>query len=86
MLVNWNVKKIVKYSEVIDKQVLTKIRDSRIFSIMVGEGTDINYHQNLSIFIRYCNQDKDAQTIFDMIVKELQSHVKVNIDIIIQFD
>ncbi len=57
MLMNWNGKKMVKYSEVIDKQVLTKIRESRIISIMVDEGTDINYHQNLSISIRYYNQD-----------------------------
>ncbi|CAF3512118.1 unnamed protein product, partial [Rotaria socialis] len=76
-------------SEVIDKQILTKIRESRIISIMADEGTDINHHQNLSICIRYCNQDtgeptesfisllkiknKDAQTIFDTIVKELKS-------------
>ncbi|CAF1440220.1 unnamed protein product, partial [Didymodactylos carnosus] len=60
-------------SEVIDKQVLTKIRESRIISIMADEGTDINHYQNLSICIRYCNQDTDAQTIFDTIVKELKS-------------
>ncbi|CAF5124080.1 unnamed protein product, partial [Rotaria socialis] len=44
-------------SEVIDKQILTKIRESRIISIMADEGTDINHHRNLSICIRYCNQD-----------------------------
>ncbi|CAF4170764.1 unnamed protein product [Rotaria sp. Silwood2] len=62
-------------SEVIDKQILTKIHESRIISIMADEGTDINHHQNLSICIRYCNQDtdKDAQTIFDTIIKELKS-------------
>ncbi|CAF4791486.1 unnamed protein product, partial [Rotaria socialis] len=76
-------------SEVTDKQILTKIRESRIISIMADEGTDINHYQNLSICIRYCNQDtgeptesfisllkikkKDAQTIFDTIVKELKS-------------
>ncbi|CAF1572938.1 unnamed protein product, partial [Rotaria magnacalcarata] len=76
-------------SEVIDKQILTKIRESIIISIMADEGTDINHHQNLSICTRYCNQDtgeptesfitllktknKDAQTIFDTIVKELKS-------------
>lgn len=56
---NWNVKKIVKCSEVIDEQVLTRIHESIIISIMVDEDTDINYHQDLSIFIRYCNQDTD---------------------------
>ncbi|CAF4535849.1 unnamed protein product, partial [Rotaria magnacalcarata] len=44
-------------SEVIDKQILTKIRESIIISIMADEGTDINHHQNLSICTRYCNQD-----------------------------
>jgi hypothetical protein len=38
-------------SEVIDKQLLTKIRESRFISIMADEGTDINHHQNLSICI-----------------------------------
>ncbi|CAF4580894.1 unnamed protein product, partial [Didymodactylos carnosus] len=50
-------------SEVIDKQVLTKIRESRIISIMADEGTDINHYQNLSICIRYCNQDTGEPTI-----------------------
>ncbi|CAF0888494.1 unnamed protein product [Didymodactylos carnosus] len=75
-------------SEVIDKRILTKIRESRIISVMAHEGTDIDHYQNLSICIRYCNQDtgestesyisllkikdKDAQTIFDTIVKELK--------------
>jgi hypothetical protein len=44
-------------SEIIDQQILTKIREARIISIMANEGTDINHHQNLSICIRYCNQD-----------------------------
>ena len=44
-------------SEVIDEQVLKRIRQSRFISIMADEGTDINHHQNLSICIRYCNQD-----------------------------
>jgi hypothetical protein len=44
-------------SEIIDQQVLKKIRESRVISIMADEGTDINHHQNLSICIRYCNQD-----------------------------
>ncbi|CAF1126357.1 unnamed protein product [Rotaria sordida] len=76
-------------SEIIDEQILRKIRESRVISIMADEGTDINRHQNLSICIRYCNQDtgeptesfisllkikdKDAQTIFDTIVKELEA-------------
>ncbi|CAF4091810.1 unnamed protein product, partial [Adineta steineri] len=81
-------------SEVIDEKLLTKIRESRIISIMADEGTDINHHQNLSICIRYCDQDtgepiesfisllkikdKDAQTIFNTIVKELEDK---NIDL-----
>jgi len=44
-------------SETIDQQMLTKIRQSRVISIMADEGTDINHHQNLSICIRYCDQD-----------------------------
>jgi hypothetical protein len=44
-------------SEIIDQQILTKIPEARIISIMADEGTDINHHQNLSICIRYCNQD-----------------------------
>ena len=34
-------------------------RQSRFIFIMADEGTDINHHQNLSICIRYCNQDTD---------------------------
>ncbi|CAF2008246.1 unnamed protein product [Rotaria magnacalcarata] len=75
-------------SEVIDKQILTKIRESRIISIIADEGTDINHHQNLSICVTNCYflgeptesfisllkiKNKDAQTIFDTIVKELKS-------------
>ncbi|CAF3849716.1 unnamed protein product [Rotaria sp. Silwood1] len=74
------VKKLLQStSEVIDKQVLTKICESRIISIMANEGTNINHHQNFAISIRYCNQDTDAQSIFDTIVKELKSK---NIDMI----
>ena len=46
-------------SEVIDEQVLKRIRQSRFIFIMADEATDINHHQNLSICIRYCNQDTD---------------------------
>ncbi|CAF2974128.1 unnamed protein product [Rotaria sp. Silwood2] len=61
---------------------------------MADEGMDINHHQNLSICIRYCDQDtgepiesfigllrikdKDAQTIFNTIAKELEDK---NIDL-----
>ncbi|CAM4908671.1 unnamed protein product [Rotaria socialis] len=73
-------------SELIDKQILSKIRESRTISIMADEGTYINHYQNVSICISYCEptesfisllkvkvKDKDAQTIFDTIVKELES-------------
>lgn len=43
--------------EIIDEQISSKIRQAKIISIMADEGTDINHHQNLSICIRYCNQD-----------------------------
>lgn len=44
-------------SEIIDERLLSKIRKSRIISIMADEGTDINHYQNLSICIRYCDED-----------------------------
>ncbi|CAF4621379.1 unnamed protein product [Rotaria socialis] len=40
-------------SELIDKQILSKIRESRTISIMADEGTYINHYQNVSICISY---------------------------------
>ncbi|CAF3720962.1 unnamed protein product [Rotaria socialis] len=77
-------------SELIAKQILSKIRESRTISIMADEGTYINHYQHFSIcftsyyfldeptesfisLLKVKVKDKDAQTIFDTIVKELES-------------
>ena len=73
---------------ILEKNVLEKIQQARVISIMSDEGTNINRHGNLSICIRYCDQttgepsetyvsllhlkNKDAESIFNYIVTDLQ--------------
>lgn len=79
---------------ILEKNILQKIRQARVISIMSDEGTDINRHDKLCICIRYCDQvtgkpaetyvsllhlkNKDAESIFNYIVSDLQ---KKNIDL-----
>jgi hypothetical protein len=81
-------------SEILEKNILKKIQQARVISIMADEGTDINRHGNLCICIRYCDQttgeptetyvsllhlkNKDAESIFNYIVNDLQQK---NIDL-----
>ncbi|CAF3338289.1 unnamed protein product [Rotaria socialis] len=75
-------------NNILEKNVLKKIQQARVISIMSDEGTDINRHGNLCICIRYCDQttgeptetyisllhlkNKDAESIFNCIVTDLQ--------------
>ncbi|CAF4388677.1 unnamed protein product, partial [Rotaria magnacalcarata] len=43
-------------NDILEKNILKKIQQARVISIMSDEGTDINRHGNLCICIRYCDQ------------------------------
>ena len=75
-------------SEIIERDLLIKVRNARVITIMSDEGTDINRHGNLCICLRFCEavsgepnemyisllqlKEKDAESIFNTLVKELQ--------------
>ncbi|CAM4925383.1 unnamed protein product [Rotaria socialis] len=81
-------------NDILEKNILKKIQQARVISIMSDEGTDINRHGNLCICIWYCDQttgeptetyvsllhikNKDAESIFNYIVTDLQQK---NIDL-----
>ncbi|CAF4880233.1 unnamed protein product [Rotaria sp. Silwood1] len=90
-------------NEILEQNILNKIRQSRFISIMSDEGTDINRHGNLCICIRYCDQmtgvpcesyvsllhlkNKDAESIFNSIVTDLQKkNINLNKIRFVSFD
>ncbi|CAM2704460.1 unnamed protein product [Rotaria socialis] len=86
--------KLAATNDILEKNILKKIQQARVISIMSDEGTDINRHGNLCICIWYCDQttgeptetyvsllhikNKDAESIFNYIVTDLQQK---NIDL-----
>ncbi|CAF1495296.1 unnamed protein product [Rotaria magnacalcarata] len=49
-------------NDILEKNILKKIQQARVISIMSDEGTDINRHGNLCICIRYCDQTTGEPT------------------------
>ena len=75
-------------NQVIEDDILDKIRRARVIAIMSDEGTDINRHGNICLCVRYCDQssgeptetfitllklkNRDAKSIFECLVEEME--------------
>ena len=75
-------------SEIIERDLLIKVRNARVITIISDEGTDINRHDNLCSCLRFCDavsgepnemyiswlqlKDKGTESIFNTLVKKLQ--------------
>jgi hypothetical protein len=49
-------------NQVIEDDILDKIRRARIIAIMSDEGTDVNRHGHICICVRYCDQSRGEPT------------------------
>ena len=74
-------------NQVIEDNILDKIRRARVIAIMSDEGTDMNRHGNICICVRYCDQssgepteafitllklkNRDAKSTFKCLVEEM---------------
>lgn len=52
---------------VMEEKLLSKVRESELFSIMIDESSDVSVHQNLVVYIRFLEENLgrlEAKTSF----------------------